>query len=488
MANNSTSEASTPLSGAAVAAIVLGIIVALLLVVIGVLVYCVCRYRWRLVSRSHSSRTLNYYETPMEILPIPRRMPDNENVVDPSPEPVFDHVIKKTTVQLWGRQATIVGNTKTLSQVYSASQSYFSKQGKLRKDENFTIPSNRLTIHSVLFSTDLPKGQLSDIQLSDSQSTVGVPSQRPTSYINLLGPGDTASAHSQVPYIGQKEIFKHAVLGATGGSIELSGIRLEVPEGALAKDIEISIGVTWDTNKYPPLSTKEALLSPVVVCEPLGTVFTKAVKLSFPHCALDDLRGWMPKLMCSQNRIDSTPHWKMMTIADYSERSFANKVVSVGIKHFTLYTLVAEPKADQRTAKDVKLLAFAPPLKTGKLHKIRIYCVENYEKELQDIQEEEVDLGGRRVHPKKSIFIYNTGENLCLENHLDSSLWNLIGDQSVELQYEQIWHGLTPNHEFAFTTKANADVFHSKFVAYQKAYESQVSGLEHLPAGRARGG
>lgn len=345
---------------------------------VAILVYCVCRYRWRLLASqaSHDSST-EIYSDNCHFVPL------SLSSVDLSPQPALEPRIEKTTVQLWGRKATIVGNTKTLSQVYSASQSYFSAQGKLRKDENFTIPSNRLTINSVLFSTDLPNGRLSDIRLSGDQSTVTVPSQRPTSYINLLGPGGEASVHSQVPFVGQKEIFKHASLGPAGGTIEFSGIRLEVPEGALATDIDISIGVTWDTGNYPSLSSKDALLSPIVVCEPLGTVFTKAVKLSFPHCALDDLRSWVPKLMWSQNRIDSTPEWEVMTIADYSERSFANKVVTVGIKHFTLYTLVAEPKAGQRTAKDVKLLAFAPPLKTGKLHKIRIYCVENYEKELQ---------------------------------------------------------------------------------------------------------
>jgi hypothetical protein len=104
--------------------------------------------------------------------------------------------------------------------------------------------------------------------------------------------------------LSEEGIFVHKTLTKYGGVLELLGIKLFVPSGALTEDTLITLGVTWRFSVYPKLSKSSAMLSPVVVCQP-SIVFIKPVHLSFPHCAINHERDWTFTLFHRPNDIQS---------------------------------------------------------------------------------------------------------------------------------------------------------------------------------------
>ena len=78
----------------------------------------------------------------------------------------------------------------------------------------------------------------------------------------------------------------------SGGEISIKGVKLSVPPGALAKPVTITVTTLKNNYKAPNLNSKEALLSPLVQCEPHGLKFNKTVYLTLPHCAHNIKEYW----------------------------------------------------------------------------------------------------------------------------------------------------------------------------------------------------
>lgn len=76
-----------------------------------------------------------------------------------------------------------------------------------------------------------------------------------------------------------------------------TGVCLSVPPKAIPKGHTegIFIAIMNQEKEHPQLSSKEALLSPVVKCGPNGLKFERPVILTIPHCALLEEAAWNMK-------------------------------------------------------------------------------------------------------------------------------------------------------------------------------------------------
>uniref|UniRef100_A0A0N5BJU7 Tight junction protein ZO-1 n=1 Tax=Strongyloides papillosus TaxID=174720 RepID=A0A0N5BJU7_STREA len=105
---------------------------------------------------------------------------------------------------------------------------------------------------------------------------------------------DKSSSSSEVSAINSKKsmeptVIEHisSVIDSEGGKLVCpdSGVELVIPPGALPPDHhqEIYIKICKDTSNAIPINLeKEKLLSPLVMCGPLGLKFLKPVELRFP--------------------------------------------------------------------------------------------------------------------------------------------------------------------------------------------------------------
>ena len=76
------------------------------------------------------------------------------------------------------------------------------------------------------------------------------------------------------------------MLDHKGGKIKVAdtGACLDVPPGALLEEVDIRVSVIWG-NDYPPLQSNDAVIGPVISCQPDGLTFKKPVKITLPHSA-----------------------------------------------------------------------------------------------------------------------------------------------------------------------------------------------------------
>jgi len=198
---------------------------------------------------------------------------------------------------------------------------------------------------------------------------------RPTSILM-----DTVATTEKV--IHEQGMFVHKSVGPNGDTLTISGITLEIPPGALKESKMITLGEIWNKEYLPKLPKNKSRLSPVIVCQPC-IKFSKPVKLTFPHFAHQVMSDWTPKIMKRQGDIKDNVDWTDITLTDYDERHVSETQVTVYLKHFTLYTLIGESKMGKVAAKKVKLVAFTEPFTRGSLFKTRIYCINDYDVELQ---------------------------------------------------------------------------------------------------------
>ena len=91
----------------------------------------------------------------------------------------------------------------------------------------------------------------------------------------------------------QNDMAAEKTIDESGGEISLKGVKLSVPSSALSEAVTITLTILNNNSyKAPNLDAKEALLSPLVQCEPHGLQFNKTVYLTLPHCAHNIKKDW----------------------------------------------------------------------------------------------------------------------------------------------------------------------------------------------------
>ena len=182
--------------------------------------------------------------------------------------------------------------------------------------------------------------------------------------------------------LDNKGVFVHKLIGQRGGRLEVSGVTLIVPQGALDSSTLLSVGVIWDKTNYPTLKNKQSLLSPIVLCQPSRVLFNTDVRLTFPHCAVNFRDDWNISVMRRSGDLTESSNWEI-TDADTMKQSIDTNQITLELRHFTLYTCIGESKENKVAAKAIHLVAFVSQLMSGALFKPRIYCINNYKQELQ---------------------------------------------------------------------------------------------------------
>ncbi|XP_033736199.1 netrin receptor UNC5B-like [Pecten maximus] len=330
-----------------------------------------------------------------------------------------------------------------------------------------------------------------DIESVDESDTVGTLTPlsrqsiwqgRPTSFL-MQTPSATPDTTSKA-LSHDKGVFVHKSIGKDGDIIKMSGVTLEIPPGALDESKLITLGVTWDEALLPELKKKQARLSPVIVCQPC-IQFTKPVKLTFPHCGVKIISDWIPRVIKRQGSVDDTgSEWTNLTLDDYEERDVTDSEVTVSLKHFTLYTLIGESKQGKTAAKKVKLIAFTPTLQLGAMFKTRIYCINDYEKEIKEVDEVENKLDGSMSNAPVPLLFHDNGEDLTVTLKKDTREWNLCGDKLQYMDFESVWHAMTPYCNFVFEPSAPANnKIYCEFESLQQTVGRKVSlqiSAEHV--------
>ena len=180
------------------------------------------------------------------------------------------------------------------------------------------------------------------------------------------------------PVVYNKGMFVHRNIGPEGGHLEVSGVTLDIPEGALDQERLISLGIIWDERLKPKLSPKQTMLSPIVLCQPCGLKFKYPVRLSFPHAAENILTDWVPTIMKREGNIQEELTWTNITLDDVDERVVDEHSISLRLRHFTLYTAVGESQPGKQARKLVHLITFTNKLVKAAFFKPRIYCLNKY--------------------------------------------------------------------------------------------------------------
>ncbi|XP_067941411.1 UNC5C-like protein [Watersipora subatra] len=170
---------------------------------------------------------------------------------------------------------------------------------------------------------------------------------------------------------------KSAVIGQSGGEMVLSsGVQLTIPPHALHEKVEVILGVTFDPKHLPQLSEEEALLTPVIFCQPSGTEFKQPVTLTLPHCAAQIQDSWKINILASETDVESPEtDWKVLQIGGYESRLINKHEIQLCVNHFTMYCVTGTAKDEKVACKRKKLIALAPEQQPTSFS---VYCVNAY--------------------------------------------------------------------------------------------------------------
>ena len=202
------------------------------------------------------------------------------------------------------------------------------------------------------------------------------------------------SASIQDPLLLQSK-FETKTVGPDGGRLDLYGVSLDFPPGALLVEQVIRLGIIWERSRQLELTGNLAMLCPVVSCEPHGLQFQKPVKLTMPHCATADgvatlQEAWNFIPMKSDTQLQEPVNWVEATCPkDYSQHDVTRTHVCIHVNHFTLFSDIgriiydsARSAAGIPATKVVKLVAHAPPFRATDFYIITVTCIDDYQEEV----------------------------------------------------------------------------------------------------------
>ncbi|XP_052103906.1 UNC5C-like protein isoform X2 [Mytilus californianus] len=255
--------------------------------------------------------------------------------------------------------------------------------------------------------------------------------------------------------LNEQGVFVHKMVNKSGGDLQLLGIKLEIPDGALKNNTQITLGITWDISVYPKLTKSQSLLSPVVVCQP-SVKFAKPVRLSFPHCAINHELHWKLTVLCNESNLhDNDSAWNEIQQNGVHKIEITEHHVVLFLKHFTLYTLAGESVEGKTAVKAVKLLAFTSRFQMDQMFTVRIYCINNYidesSPEMMNIIKATKDM--KEADAPQPLFLHDNGEDVVVELAKLSNGWENDGLTRQTIDFESIWHCLAPNCKYLFHPK-----------------------------------
>ncbi|XP_060592765.1 UNC5C-like protein [Ruditapes philippinarum] len=368
----------------------------------------------------------------------------------------------RMTIAIQKEEANIYGRTPPLGQVLMTAQNYY----KSKTNTNDDVPIESVKIVDRETNT---RSAVSKVLTEDWRE--GIPT-------SILFHG--AATNFEDVFSQNKGVFVHKTIGVQGGTINISGVSLVIPPDALEEDRFISVGVLWDEKLMPTMSRKQSLLSPVILCQPSGLKFRLPVTLTFSHAAINVTSDWIPKIMKREGSLNQPNDWVPITLADYEERDVNAHHISLKLNHFTLYTCIGESKPGKMAAKLVHIVAFAGKLQRGAFFKPKIYCLNKYAEELEEVENFVNRTDGRsRISDTTDLIIRDNEQDVVVEMAKLSDGWNLDGDRTEVLPFEQIWHAFHPHCTFIMRpSRSSMTDIVCEIKAYQNNDENNSAKLK----------
>lgn len=273
-------------------------------------------------------------------------------------------------------------------------------------------------------------------------------------------------------------MFVHKEIDTNGGEMDISGVKLKIPKGAVEKKTKFTLGITWDMDVFPDLTKREALLSPLVVCQP-SMSFKKPVELIFPHCAEKIDINWKWKIIKRAGDITQQSPWSSITLDDYDQRVVSKSSVTIHLHHFTLFALVGTSKDDRVAAKAVQMVAFSSVLQRTSLFTSKLYCINDYGRDIQDIRRKEFEVNRKAIESPVPLLVYDNGENVVVKQTKEPEEWKLMGKKAMELDFELVWHSCNPNCAFAYKPQSTeiGEIF-VEYTCHQIKHEETTSIIQ----------
>lgn len=368
----------------------------------------------------------------------------------------------RMTLFIQKEQTNVYGHLPPLDQVLMTAQHYYKTNTK----SNVDIPVESVKI---VDKDSNKRSAISRVLTEDWKE--GVPT-------SILFQGN-ANSFDEI-FSQNKGVFVHKNVGPTGGHLKISGVDLVIPPNALEEDRLISLGVIWDEKFTPPLSQKQSMLSPVILCQPNGLKFKTPVRLTFPHAAFKVTSDWIPKILKREGALNENRDWIPITLADYEERNVNDRHISLKLNHFTLYTCIGESKPGKMAAKHVQIVAFAGNMQRASFFKPRIYCLNKYEDEIKEVEKilGKIDPSSK-ISETTGLFIHDNGQDVLVEMAKLADDWNLAGDRTEVLPFEQVWHALHPHCTFIMKPKkSTVSEIYCEIHAYQNGADNQAAKLK----------
>ncbi|XP_074167107.1 UNC5C-like protein [Sminthopsis crassicaudata] len=252
-------------------------------------------------------------------------------------------------------------------------------------------------------------------------------------------------------------VFAWREVDHLGGCLLLKdmGISLFIPPGAVAlgRREQVSLTLVWDLSDAPSLSSTQALVSPVVACNPHGASFLKPCMLTFKHCAQN------PAYACiysSNTALLDAKDWKPLgEPGAHTSRDECR----ISLSHFSLYTCVLEAPSACDARKWLQLAVFCSALVPGQSHlQLRVYFLNNTPCALQWAVTNEEPYGGRLRGPCQLFDFMGTRGDQYLKLKYISEGWENVDDSSCQMvPYLHIWHGKCPFRSFCFKKKTGTN-------------------------------
>ncbi|XP_066944513.1 LOW QUALITY PROTEIN: netrin receptor UNC5B-like [Macrobrachium rosenbergii] len=255
------------------------------------------------------------------------------------------------------------------------------------------------------------------------------------------------------------------VMTSSGGRLSLAeyGVALTIPEGALPRDTchQIYIAAKSHPQSGPPLSDRQTLLSPVVMCGPANVQLLKPAVLSFEHCASLQHATWQVHIFSADTLVRcniNEPSWfRLITIGE--ERidtpvltQLDGSQVHLMMETLQQFVLVGESAGSNAAVKQLKVVAAAPPPTASGALNVSISITHDTTAGLASITQIERKRGASLLDKPKTLLLQDCGANLCLTLDELGPGWLLPPSQQYqEVSFERLWKGSQEAVSVAFT-------------------------------------
>ncbi|XP_054024691.1 netrin receptor UNC5A [Dryobates pubescens] len=264
------------------------------------------------------------------------------------------------------------------------------------------------------------------------------------SYFRSLPRGNTNMAYGTFNFLGGRLMIPN------------TGISLLIPPDAIprGKIYEVYLTLHKQEEVRLPLAGCQTLLSPIVSCGPPGVLLTRPAILAMGHCVEASAENWSIRL--KKQSCEGTWEDVLQLGAEPCTELYYCQLEAQACYIFTeqlgRFALVGE-SLSMAASKRLKLVLFAPAACPSLEYNIRVYCLSDTQDVLKEVIQLEKQLGGQLIGAPRVLHFKDSYHNLRLSIHdMPSSLWKskLLASYQ-EIPFYHIWSGLQPFLHCTFT-------------------------------------